>query len=490
MNAPKGIAVDAKGNVYIADTGNNRVRMIAPNGVITTFAGTGTAGSSGDGGPAASATLYQPHGLAVDLAGSLYIADFGNSRIRKVTPDGNINTIAGNGVSGYSGDGAGATAAAMDGPSAVAVDPSGNVYIADTNGNRVRKVSGGIITTIAGTGGDGYSGENVPALTSLVASPRGIAADASGNVYFGDSGSRIVKISANGTLATIGGQGLTGYLGDGGPATNGEINGPAGMALDLSGNLYFADSLNNAVRELQVSGYSISVNSVVNAATGASGPIAPGEVVVIYGSQIGPGTLTSYQAGSNGTIGTSLAGTRILIGGVAAPVLYTWANQAAVVVPFEVSGSQAQIIAGYQNQSSAPLTVPVVVAAPGIFTADSSGQGQAAALNLDGSLNGAGNPAHIGSIVTLYASGAGLAAPGVDGTITTFSSELAAPPTVSIGGQNAPVSFAGNAPGDVAGIVQIYVQIPTGIQTGASVPVVVTFGSTSSPSGVTIAVTN
>jgi len=496
LNSPSGLAVDAKGNLYVADTGNDRVRVIAPNGIITPFAGSGTAGFSGDGGAATGATLYQPRGLAVDASGSVYIADFANSRVRKVTPDGNIATIAGNGVSGYSGDGGPATQAALNGPSAVAVDPSGNVYIADTNGNRVREVSGGTITTIAGTGGDGYSGENVEAATALLASPRGIAADGAGNVYVGDSGSRIMRISPAGTISTVGGQAPTGYLGDGGPATNGEIDGPVGMVLNGSGNVYFADSLNNAVRELQVSGYYLSVSSVANAASEAGGAIAPGEVVVVYGSQLGPGTLATYQVASNGTISDSLAGTRILFNGIPSPVIYTLANQAAVVVPFEVTGSQVQIVAQYQNQTSPPLTVPVAAAAPGVFTLNSSGQGQAAALNQDASLNGAGNPAKTGSFVTLYATGAGLEAPGVDGTITVPSSPLtglmgmAALPTVTIGGQNAMVQFAGNAPGEVAGMLQINVQVPTGIQTGASVAVVVTFGGVASQSGVTIAVSN
>lgn len=490
LSVPRGIAVDAKGNVYVADTGNNRIRVIAPNGIITPYAGSGTGGFSGDGGAATSASLNEPQGLALDASGNLYIADFANGRVREVTANGIISTLAGNGVAGYSGDGGPATLAAINGPSAVAVDSSGNVYIADTNGDRIREVSGGTITTIAGTGGDGYSGENVRASTSLISAPRGIAVDGAGNVYFGDSLSRIVKVSPNGTLATIGGQVPTGYLGDGGPATNGEIDGPAGIALDASGDVYFADSQNNAVRELQLVGYNLSIGAVVNSATGVSGPIAPGEVVVLYGSQLGPGTLQSYTVGSNGTIATSLGGTRILFNGIPAPIIYTWANQAAVVVPFEVIPGQAQIVAQYQNQTSAVFTVTVVAASPGIFTADSSGQGQAAALNQDGSLNGAGNPAQAGSIVTIYMTGAGQAAPGVDGTITTFSSELTPLPVVTIGGQSGTIQFAGDAPGEVAGVVQINVQIPTGIQPGASVPVTVTLGGATSPSGVTIAVSN
>ncbi len=161
-----------------------------------------------------------------------------------------------------------------------------------------------------------------------------------------------------------------------------------------------------------------------------------------------------------------------------------------MIVPYQVAGSQAQIVAQYQNQTSAPLTASVATAAPGIFTADSSGQGSAAALNQDQTLNTAGNPAKIGSYVTLYATGVGFAGLGAADSVATTASPLVALPSVTIGGQNATVQCAGTAPGEVVGVLQINVQIPAGVSPGASVPVIIGFAGQSSQSNVTIAVSN
>lgn len=258
LNAPQGVAVDSAGNVYIADTGNFRVRMIASNGNISTFAGNGTPGYAGDGGAASSANFYLPTAVATDNAGSVYIADYQVGVVRKVSA-GTITTVAGIGASGYSGDGGPATAAQINGPSAIAVDPAGNLYIAQLADNRVRMVSANsVITTIAGTGEGGYAGEGLPALRSQLAAPAGIAADANGNIFISVLGNRIMKVS-NGTISTVAGNGQPGYfadgaLADGSTVTNapGILNVPQGIALDAAGNLYIADSANNAVRKLSI----------------------------------------------------------------------------------------------------------------------------------------------------------------------------------------------------------------------------------------------
>jgi len=190
-NAPLGnvygVAVDSQGNVYVADSGNNRVFLASTNGNISIVAGNGTRGLSGDGGPAVSASLAAPLGVAVDASGDVFIADSQNSRIRKVSASGIITTFAGLGSYGFLGDGGPATSAELAAPSGVAVDASGNLFIADTNNNRIRKVSAsGVITTVAGNGTAGYSGDGGPGASASLNNPYGVAVDAFGNLFIGD----------------------------------------------------------------------------------------------------------------------------------------------------------------------------------------------------------------------------------------------------------------------------------------------------------------
>ncbi len=244
---PTGVAVDSAGDIYIADTANARIRKVS-GGTITTIAGNSTIGFSGDGGPATGASLDLPAGIAVDLSGSLYIADFANQRIRKVA-NGTITTVAGNGNQGYSGDGGPASTASINGPAGVAVDTAGNLYIADTGNNRVRKVVNGTITTIAGNANPGYSGDGGPSASASLDGPFGVAIDSTGNLYIADtSNSRVRRVFA-GTIATIAGNGNYRFSGDGGPATSASLNLPSGVVNDSAGNLYIADSLNNRVRK-------------------------------------------------------------------------------------------------------------------------------------------------------------------------------------------------------------------------------------------------
>ena len=256
LNQPDGVAVDAAGNLYIADTNNNRIRKVAPGGTISTVAGTGTSGYSGDGGPATSAQLHYPSGVAVDSSGNLYIADSYNYRIRKVAPGGTISTLAGTGTQGYSGDGGPATSAKLDYPYGVAVDSSGNLYIADMRNYRVRKVApGGTISTVAGTGTSGYSGDGGPATSAKLSYTSGVAVDSSGNLYIADEGNnRIRKVAPGGTISTVAGTGTSGYSGEGGPATSAQLNTPYGVAVDAAGNLYIADTNNKRIREVAPGG--------------------------------------------------------------------------------------------------------------------------------------------------------------------------------------------------------------------------------------------
>jgi sugar lactone lactonase YvrE len=252
LNNPPGVALDAAGNLYIADLDNHRIRKVDINGIITTVAGGGTSGL-GDGGSATSAHLNYPFGVALDAAGNLYIADAGNSRIRKVDINGIITTVAGGGTSGL-GDGGSATSAQLYYPYGVALDAAGNLYIADTYNNRIRKVdTNGIITTVAGKEGCCFSGDGGPATSAQLRSPYGVALDAAGNLYIADFDNyRIRKVDIHGIITTVAGHGdVYGGLGDGGPATSALLK-SNGVALDAAGNLYIADAFSR-IRKVDVS---------------------------------------------------------------------------------------------------------------------------------------------------------------------------------------------------------------------------------------------
>ena len=256
LNQPWGIAVDGAGNIYIAGYVNHRIRRVDTAGVITTVAGTGTIGyrAADDGAAAMSARISAPTDVAVDSSGNLYIADRGNHRIRRVDAAGVITTVAGTGTAGYraADDGGAATLARINFSSDVAADSSGNLYIADTNNHRIRKVNtAGVITTIAGDGTGSFSGDGGPAAAAQLNTPYGIAADGAGNVYIADTiNQRIRKIDAGGVITTVAGTGTGGFSGDGGPPAEAQISSPSHIAVDRAGNLYIADAGNHRIRKV------------------------------------------------------------------------------------------------------------------------------------------------------------------------------------------------------------------------------------------------
>jgi len=272
---PSAVAVDAAGNLYIADGGNERVRKVA-NGVITTVAGNGTPGYAGDNGPATSAQLYNPSGVALDSAGNLYIADLRHQRVRMVS-NGAITTVAGNGTQGYSGDNGPAVSAQLDGPSHVAVDATGNLYITDSYDNLIRKVANGVITTVAG--GGNLLGDNVPATSGALNYPEGVAVDSVGNLFIADTdNSRIRKVS-NGVITTVAGNGTPGYSGDNGPASSAQVAAPFGVAVDAVGNLYVADTYNSRIRKIS---NGVITTVAGNGSYGFSGDNGPATSAQLY----------------------------------------------------------------------------------------------------------------------------------------------------------------------------------------------------------------
>jgi hypothetical protein len=326
---PESLTFDAAGNLYIADTGNHRVRKVTPAGVITTFAGGGRIGYGGDGGPATAAELNEPQAVAVDSSGNVYISDTNNHRVRKVTPAGIISTFAGAGVAGFGGDGGPAAAALLDTPGGLAVDGANNLLIADAGNHRVRRINlaTGVITTVAGSG-YGFGGDSGRAADAKLYFPTGVAADGMGNLYIADTGNnrvrkvtppgfistaagtgnsldlgapggltvdgagnlyiaeqgrhRIRKLTPGGVFTTVAGTGAAGAGGEGGAATDAQLNQPAGVAVDRAGNLFVADTFNHRV--VVMAAYNSATTA--SGATYLGGTVAQESIVSVFGARL------------------------------------------------------------------------------------------------------------------------------------------------------------------------------------------------------------
>jgi uncharacterized protein (TIGR03437 family) len=300
-----GIAADNAGNLYIADTGNSRIRKVtASTGIITTVAGIGVHSFSGDGGPATSASFYFPRGIAVDLAGNIYVGDTGNFRIRKIDTNGIITTIAGIGLLGYSGDGGLAVNAQINNVGGLVVDPAGNLIFADGSNNRIRKIApNGIISTIIGTGVLGFTGNGGgPALSANISNPNSAAFDAAGNFYFVELENEDVRmVTPGGIISTVAGNGTFGSGGDGGQAIAAQLNDPQGAVVDSTGNMYITDEDNQRVRVVSPSGIitTIAGDGTKNF-SGDGGPATSSQISLPEGLAVGPtGIVYFVDSGNN-----------------------------------------------------------------------------------------------------------------------------------------------------------------------------------------------
>jgi uncharacterized protein (TIGR03437 family) len=501
ISSASAVAVDSSGNAYIADTANNVVRKVAA-GTISTFAGNNAAGFgyNGDLQLATNAQLFSPIGVTVDSKGNLYIADTGNSRIRMVPPDGsNIDTFAGNNVSGYLGDGKPAIYAQLFDPQGIVFDSAGNLYIADTGNHRIRKVdTNGIITTVAGSSSvGGFGGDGGPATSARLYFPTGLAVDTAGNLFIADSlNSRIRKVSPNGTITTVAGNGSQGYSGDGGSSTDAALYFPVDVKAS-GGKVYISDTQNNVIRVLTpVLSAPPVVSSVLNAsAYGGGSSIGAGSYIEIYGSNLAASMRSWTSADFNGaTAPNSLDGVTVTVGGQAAFVAYISPTQINALVPASVGLGAQPVMVTTSAGTSASFTATVNATQPGLYAPSS--------LNIGGKQYvGAffpdfvtavtpSKPAKAGDTIVLFGLGFGaVTPPAASGQMVQQSNALVSPVQVLFNQTPATVTYQGLSPGSV-GLYQFNVVVPS-VDSSAG-PVALTFsqGGASGTQTLYIAVAN
>jgi len=492
LSRPSGVAIDKSGDIFIADTDNGIIRKVAAQtGVITTIAGPGVSSTLGDGGPATSAYIGIADGIAFDKAGNLYIADTGTSRIRMIAANtGIISTVAGGGTAGQLGDGGLATAAYIWSPEDIALDGANNLYILDAGNERIRNVnaSTGIITTIAGNGTFGATGDGGLATAAEINVQQGIAVDGSGNVYFSNFQDTIRRVDAvTQIVTTIAGDGYWGYGGDGGAATMAELFDPAGLAFDAVGSLYISDSANDAVRKVKFAGPAVaptvtltpSASSITTAqsstvtvsVSGASGnPTPTGSVTLTSGSYTSaPATLSGGSATIDVPAGSLATGSDTLTATYTpdsnSTSLYSTASGTASLTvnpapSFTLSPSTGALSVVQGSNNNDTITISGANGFSGSVTLSATGlpSGVTASFGT--------NPATGSSVLTLTATGSSVVGGPVTVTITGTSGSLTASITLALTVTAGPTFVVGGSSSSLS--------IEPGATTGNTVSITVT----------------
>jgi uncharacterized protein (TIGR03437 family) len=469
----RGVATDSNGILYIAD--QHALRRVESSGALTTVVG--LAPLYANNVPASKTAAGAIFALAFDAAGNLFYTDIGV--VRKLDTSGIVTTVAGTfGAAGSSGDGGPATSATLNNPEAITIDRDGNLYIYERGSQRIRKVAAdGIISTLVGANGPGFSGDNGPAPQAKIMDATGLTTDASGNLYFSDTrNQRIRRITPAGTITTIAGTGSVGFSGDNGPATAAKLYAPAGLAIDSANNLYVGDGYNRRIRKITPAGAGkqpqIAAGGVVNAASFKK-EVSPGSLTTIFGTDLAGGIAAPDRL----PLPTTLGAVSVNIGGIQAPLIYVSPTQINLQVPYEIPIGPAPVVVTANGVNSVAGAVLVTGEAPGILT---YGENHAAAQNQDDSLNDQTHPAKAGSVLVVYLTGASRVTNAPASGAASPSSPLASlvsVPTVTVGGKKANLLFAGLAPGFV-GLMQVNLTVPA--MTAGNYPLVVTIGATAS----------
>ena len=488
---PSGLAYDAAGNLYVAAANDHIVRKVDLTGIITTVAGTGEQGFAGDGGAATSALLDSPTGIAVNAAGTtIYIGDTHNNRVRVVT-GGTITTFAGTGVAGFGGDGAAATAALLNYPTALSLDAAGNLYVADTNNNRVRKVVSGTINTVAGNGEQIFSGDGGPAIAAGLDSPNGVAADTlvAGKFYISDThNQRIRVVDAAGNITTLVGTGLKAFGGDGGVGTSASVARPRGLAVDASGKVFFADSDNNRVRTVTGTTVATIAGNGEQGFSGDTGLATGAAIDTPRAAAVNGGGTVAFSDSNNArvravspsgiittVIGVSPTGAESLI--LSAPVTIVYGSSAALTATFSNNGNTATGSVAFSDGATA--------LGSGTFASNVA------------SLTASGLKAGVHTLVATYAGDANNAAiaSGVSVlTVTPLAITATANAATIQYGQAIPAltgTLTGVLPADAANVTAVFATTATATSPVGTYPITVTLtGSAAANYSVTLSGTS
>ena len=469
---PSGIAWHPNGSLIVADQWNNRIRQISASGTITTIAGNGLHAVYSPGIPATSSGLDWPTAVAVDAAGVVYFSEMHSGRVARIGPDGRLVTVAGFGIPGFTGDAGPATSMRLSNPTGIALDPSGNLYIADQGNHRIRKVTpDGNLTTVAGSAA-GFGGDGGPAIAARLDRPADVKLDANGNLFVADMNNhRVRRIDPSGIITTVAGDGIPLRGPDGAPAPASSLSLPAGLAVNSAGDVFVVDWGNYLVRRISFRALPvIASNRILNSANFAPGPIAPGSLFSIFGSNLATSSMDDSV--------------RVGVNGVSAPLSYVSPGQINAQAPYTIPPGEISVEVTTSVGASPPEYASVADTAIGIFVF--SGTSRAICLNQDNSLNDAANPETRGRVLTVFLTGIGRVTPEVS------TGELAPPEplrhsavsvSATIGGIDSEIKFVGLTPGFV-GLAQANLLIPDAVSPGAEVPLVLRAADQSSNAAV------